>query len=416
MSVSLPGTVTSWSPALTETARLGVAVAGLGVAGQRDLAAVMAHPGVELVAVADQHEQLLAAAPAGVARYRDVADLCRDDRVDVVWVATPHELHPLHARTAATAGKHVIVEKPLALTPEECDDITRVASSSEVVLVVGHTESFAPDVRKARELIASGQFGPVRMIVTCNFTDFLYRPRRPEELDTARGGGIVFAQLPHQVDVARFLTGSAVRAVRASVGAWDLDRPTEAACTAFLDFASGCAASLVYSGYDHFDTRDISCAPERGTVRMPQPGRARQQLGRMAAGHDSEATARVTRATALAAGGAGTGDPPFGFTLISCDGADLRLAGHAVAVYGSDGYREIGVEPSRGLPARAEVLDELLAAVTRGRPALHDGEWGRRTLEVCLAILRSARERREVLLTLPDPVIETGDPSLARHR
>jgi phthalate 4,5-cis-dihydrodiol dehydrogenase len=401
---------------LTEARRLGVAVAGLGIAGQRDLAAVMAHPGVELVAVADRHEQLLAVAPAGVARYGDLADLCRDDRVDAVWVATPHELHPLHARTAAAAGKHVIVEKPLALTVEECDGITQAASSSGVVLVVGHTESFAPDVRKARELIASGQFGPVRMIVTCNFTDFLYRPRRPEELDTARGGGIVFAQLPHQVDVVRLLTGSAVRAVRASVGAWDPGRPVEAACTAFVDFASGCAASLVYSGYDHFDTRDISCAPDPLAARTPQPGRARRQLGRLAADHDSEVGARVTRATALAGGGAGTGDPPFGFTLISCDDADLRLAGHAVAVYGSDGYREIGVEPSRGLPARAEVLDELLDAVTHGRPALHDGEWGRQTLEVCLAILRSARERREVLVTVQDPVIETGDPSFASHR
>ena len=401
---------------MTEARPLGVAVAGLGLAGQRDLAAVMAHPGVELVAVADQNEQLLAVAPAGVARYRDVAELCRDDRVDAVWVATPHELHPRHARTAATAGKHVIVEKPLALSPEECDSITRAASGNGVVLVVGHTESFAPDVRKARELITSGLFGPVRMIVTCNFTDFLYRPRRPEELDTARGGGIVFAQLPHQVDVARFLTGSAVRAVRASVGAWDPGRPTEAACTAFVDFASGCAASLVYSGYDHFDTRDISCAPDQGPARAPRPGWARRQLGRVAAEHGGEVTARVTRATALAGGGACQGDPPFGFTLISCDGADLRLAGHAVAIYGSDGYRTVGVEPSRGLPGRAEVLDELIDAVTHGRPAPHDGEWGRQTLEVCLAILRSARERREVLLDLPDPAIETGDPSLASHR
>jgi phthalate 4,5-cis-dihydrodiol dehydrogenase len=401
---------------LAESRRLGVAVAGLGLAGQRDLAAVIAHPGVELVAVADRHEQLLAAAPSGVARYRDVADLCCDERVDVVWVATPHELHPLHARTAAAAGKHVIVEKPLALSVQECDGIVQAASSSGVVLVVGHTESFAPDVRKARELIASGQFGPVRMIVSCNFTDFLYRPRRPEELDTGRGGGIVFAQLPHQVDVARFLTGSAVRAVRASVGAWDPDRPTEAACTAFVDFASGCAASLVYSGYDHFDTRDIRCAPDEGAARTPQPGRARRQLGQVAAGHDGEVTARVDRAAALAGAGAGLGDPPFGFTLASCDDADLRLAGHAVAVYASDGYREIGVEPSRGLPGRAEVLDELLDAVTHGRPAQHDGAWGRQTLEVCLAILRSARERREVLLTVPDPVIETGDPSFASHR
>ena len=405
----------SWPLALAESRRLGVAVAGLGLAGQRDLAAVLAHPAVDLIAVADPHDQLVAAAPAGVARYSDVTTLCRDDRVDVIWLATPHELHLRHALLATDAGKHLIVEKPLALTPAECGDITKAAERNGVALVVGHTESFAPDVRKARELIAAGELGPVRMILTCNYTDFLYRPRRPEELDTERGGGIVYAQLPHQVDVVRYLAASPVRAVRASVGAWDPDRPTEAACTAFVDFESGAAASLVYSGYDHFSTGDISCAPARGAGHAPAPGRARQQLGQLAADSGSEGAARISRAEALAGAGAASADPPFGFTLISCDAADLRLAGRAVAVYGSDGYREVQVDASRGLPGRAEVIDELVDAVSYGRNGLHDGAWGRRTLEVCLAILSSARERREILLTPPGPVIETGDTSLASY-
>ena len=395
-----------------------MAVVGLGIVGQRNVAAVTAHPGVELAAVADRHEDLLAGVPAGVARYRDVSELCRDDRVEAVWVATPNELHGLHARTAAAAGKHLIVEKPLALTPEECDDISRAASTNGVVLVVGHTESFAPDVRLAHDLIATGGFGAVRMIVTYNYTNFVYRPRRPEELDTAFGGGIVFAQLPHQVDMARFIAGSEVRAVRAGIGAWDPNRPIDGACAAFVDFESGCSASLVYSGYDHFDTGDITCAPAPGTARIPRPGQARRQLQNIAADGGNEADARLARGLALAGRRAGVADPPFGFTLVSCDRADLRLSGQSVAVYGSDGYREVAVQPSGGLPGRAEVLDELLDAVAERRPARHDGEWGRRTLEVCLAILRSARGRREILLpwSEPESIIETGGPFLAHHR
>ena len=61
-------------------------------------------------------------------------------------------------------------------------------------LIVGHSHSFNAPVRLARNLIASGRFGAVRLIQAMNFTDFLYRPRRPEELDTARGGGVVFSQ------------------------------------------------------------------------------------------------------------------------------------------------------------------------------------------------------------------------------
>ncbi len=395
-----------------------MAIVGLGIAGQRNLAAVTAHPGLELAAVADRHEELMSGVPAGVARYHDVSELCRDDRVDAVWVATPHELHGLHARAVAAAGKHLIVEKPLALTPEECDDISRAASTNGVVLVVGHTESFAPDVRLARDLIATGAFGAVRMMMTCNYTNFVYRPRRPEELDTALGGGVVFAQLPHQVDMTRFIAGSEVRSVRANLGAWDPNRPIEGACAAFLDFDSGCSASLVYSGYDHFATGDITCAPAPGTAQIPRPGLARQQLLDMAADGGNEADARFARGLALASGAAGVADPPFGFTLVTCDRADLRLAGQSVAVYGSDGYREVAVQPSGGHPGRAEVLDELLDAVAERRPARHDGEWGRRTLEVCLAILRSARERREIFLPSPepDPLIETGGPFLAHHR
>jgi len=393
-----------WSPSLSDTPRLGVGVAGLGLAGQRDLAAVRAHPGAQLVAVADPHDQLRAALPAGVTGYRDVGELCADPRVAAVWIATPHELHFAHATAAARAGRHIIVEKPLALTLEECDGIAAAAASHRVQLVVGHTESFAPAVRKARELIDSAEFGTVRMITSLSYTDFLYRPRRAAELDTARGGGIVFNQLPHQVDVARFLAGSQVRSVRASLGRWDPQRPTEGSCAAFLDFESGCVASLVYSGYDHLHNRDLVGPGAAGRAGPPRPGEARRRLGQLTVGHGDEAQLRVTQGSELAARLAGhpdPADPPVGLTLVSCEGADLRLAGRSVAVHGSAGYREVGVDPSRGVPGRAEVIDELLDAVAQRRPARHDAAWGRHTLQTCLAILCSARDRREIRLAPP---------------
>jgi phthalate 4,5-cis-dihydrodiol dehydrogenase len=86
----------------------------------------------------------------------------------------------------------------------------------------------------------------------------------------------------------------------------------------------------------------------------------------------------------------------FGFLVACCDRADLRPTATGIVVYGD---RERRVEP---LPApthpRQEVIDELVAAVAHDRPPLHDGAWARATLEVCLAILRSARERRDVPL------------------
>ena len=74
------------------------------------------------------------------------------------------------------------------------------------------------------------------MITAINYTDFLYRPRRPEELDTAQGGGALFNQAPHQVDIVRLLGGGRVASVRAMTGAGIAARPTEGAYAALLTF------------------------------------------------------------------------------------------------------------------------------------------------------------------------------------
>src|SRR5438045_1377686 len=96
------------------------------------------------------------------------------------------------------------------------------------------------------------------MIHASYYTDFLYRPRRPEELDTARGGGVVFSQGAHQLDIVRLLGGGRVRSLRARTGAWDPKRATEGAYTAILDFDNGAFASITYSGYAHFDSDELS--------------------------------------------------------------------------------------------------------------------------------------------------------------
>ena len=116
------------------------------------------------------------------------------------------------------------------------------------------------------------------MINAQYYTDFLYRPRRPEELDTAQGGGVVFSQGAHQVDIVRLLGGGRVRSVRAQTGAWDPARPTEGAYAALLTFDDGAFASLVYSGYAHFDG-DEFCGGigELGSPKDAEPVRRRAQ-------------------------------------------------------------------------------------------------------------------------------------------
>ena len=135
-----------------------------------------------------------------------------------IYIATPHQFHREHAVLAAEHGKHVILEKPLALTLEDCDAIIAAAERHRIHLIVGHTHAFDPAVRAMRGIIASGEIGRLGLVHSFNYTNYLYRPRRPEELDTARGGGILFNQVPHQIDTARLLGGGLVRSVRAGAG------------------------------------------------------------------------------------------------------------------------------------------------------------------------------------------------------
>ena len=116
------------------------------------------------------------------------------------------------------------------------------AKAAGDALVVGHSHSFDAPVLRARALIESGELARVRMISALNFTDYLYRPRRPEELDTARGGGVIFSQAAHQVDIVRLLGGGRVDSVRALTGNWDAARPTEGAYAALLAFDDGAFA------------------------------------------------------------------------------------------------------------------------------------------------------------------------------
>jgi phthalate 4,5-cis-dihydrodiol dehydrogenase len=179
-------------------------------------------------------------------------------------------MHVEHVRMAAAHHRHVLVEKPMALTVAECRAMIQATRAAGVQMIVGHSHSFDLPYLRTRALIDSGAFGRVRMINALNFTDFLYRPRRPEELDTARGGGAVYNQAPHQVDVVRRLAGGAASSIRASTGIWDATRPTEGAYSAHLSFENGVFASLSYNGYGRFDT-DALCgwSGELGQRRDP---------------------------------------------------------------------------------------------------------------------------------------------------
>lgn len=389
--------------------RLRMGIAGLGRAFTLMLPTLVADPRVELVAAADPRADATRrfAADFGARTYDTVEALCADTDIELVYVATPHEHHAAHVATAAAHGKHVLVEKPMAITLAECRQMIAAIERAGVCLIVGHSHSFDRPILRAREIIASGAVGAVRMINAQYYTDFLYRPRRPEELVTEKGGGAVFSQGAHQIDIVRLLGGGRVKSVRALTGAWDGDRPTEGAFAALLTFDGGAFASILYSGYAHFDSDEI-CGGigELGAPKdASQYGTARRNLKR-AANADEEAALKNARSYGgadypkRASVGGTTEDARwhqhFGWVLVSCECADLRPLPTGVMIYG-DAEAHLDPLPRPRIP-RAEVVDEIYDAIVHRRAALHDGKWAMATLEICLAVLQSAREQREITL------------------
>jgi phthalate 4,5-cis-dihydrodiol dehydrogenase len=378
-------------------APIGLGIVGLGMAGSVMVHAAARHPDFRIVAAAEP----LAGPRAAFARdfkanaHEDVRRLCDDPAVNAVYIATPHQFHAEHACLAAAAGKHIILEKPMALTLADCDAIIAAVEKAGVYLVVGHTHAFDPAIRAMRAMILSGALGRLGMIASWNYTNYLYRPRRPEELDTSKGGGILFNQLPHQIDVVRLLGGGRVRSVRAHAGGLDPARPTEGHAVAFLAFEDGAAASLVYGGYDFFDSDELhGWISERGDPKQPAHGAARRAL---AARTRDEAELRTAIYAYGATDGAGPPHQPhFGLTIATCARGELRSSADGVLVYGEDGRREIALPEGPRFSGRGHVLDDLAAAIRKGRKPVHDGGWGKATLEVVLAIQTSAREGREV--------------------
>lgn len=378
--------------------RLGIA--GLGRGFMLTLPALTATSQIRLCGAFDPRTEACAqfAAEFGATAFDSFEALIASPDIDAVYIATPHELHAEQTIAALQAGKHVLVEKPMATSIADCARMEAAARSSGKALVVGPSHGFDAPVARAADLVRSGEFGPLRMITALNFTDFMYRPRRPEELDTARGGGVVYSQAAHQIDVVRRIAGSPVASVRAMTGNWDDNRPSEGAYAAFMTFKNNACATLTYSGYAHYDSDElVGWISELGYPKDPaRYGEARKKLA--AAAPDDESAAKLSRTYGAQANAERPSPAPhhehFGFVLVSCEKADLKLSPKGITIY-ADAERRFEETAPPKLP-RSEVIVEFVNAASGAKRPIHDGRWGLETMACCEALLESDRRRREI--------------------
>ncbi len=370
---------------------------------------------IDLVAGADVNARVRAAFEErfpGTKTYGSVNEMCEKADIEAVWVATPNRFHCEHSIEAMRLGKHVVVEKPMAVNLEEADRMCEAAERYGVKLLAGHTSSFGLGMRAMRRLTLSGDIGRVRSIFMWSYTDWMLRPRTPDELVFEQGGGVVHRQGPHQVDTVRLLGGGLLRSVRGTTGQWMPERQIPGFYTAYLEFEDGTPATITHNGYGYFLTAELyPWAPPMHRYQESDRIAFRKALRSGARDEESEkAEFRLGGVRDKTLQTAPSEPPPWtpfdmGMLVLSCDRGDVRHSKYGISIYGDDGQRELDLRPFARNEADFEggvtvaALQELYDAVVLEKPAYHSGEWGRATLEATLAIIDSARDRREIQLT-----------------
>jgi predicted dehydrogenase len=218
-----------------------VAVIGVGHLGRHHARILAALPGAALVAVVDTNRP----------RAREIAAVSRTEaafdygdvlgRVDAVTIAVPTELHHTIALPFLESGVAVLVEKPMARSVADADDMIAAAAGSGAVLAVGQTERFNPAVEAARPLLSNPRFIEVHRLGTF--------PERSLDID------VVFDLMIHDLDVVMSIVQSEVESIEA-VGVPVLTGKIDIA-NARLRFANGCIANLTASRISRDRVRKI---------------------------------------------------------------------------------------------------------------------------------------------------------------
>lgn len=338
-------------------------IIGAGVAGRYHAQAIAQTPGARLVAVcAGRPERAATLAAASGAHVEPDADalLARED-IDAVCICTPSGQHAAQGIAAAQAGKHVLVEKPIAITLADADALIDACRAAGVHLGVALQRRTDPDFRAARDAIAEGAIGkPVLGVITIPYL------RTQEYYDSADwrgawaldGGGALMNQGIHLLDLLLWLMGDEVTEVQAYTTTLVRAIEVEDCVSAALRFASGAlgaiaATTAVAPGFPH----RVEVYGTNGGLQI-----------------EGEAIVRWETTT----------EPTASAPHVADGGTGRQAAG-------------AGAHPT-GISAigHTRIMHDFVAAIRARRAPLVTGEEARRALAVVLAVYESARSGHPV--------------------
>lgn len=300
----------------------------------------------------------------GCKAYHDFQDFLKDPEIQIVTICTPSGAHLDPAVAAAKAGKHVIVEKPLEVTVERCDEIIDACEKAGVTLSTIFPSRFHQSSLLLKQAIESGRFGKLTLgdaIVKWYRTQQYYDSgvwRGTWKLD---GGGALMNQAIHSVDLLLWLMGDVEQASATCGLVAHENIEVEDVCVASLRFKNGAlglleATTAAYPGY----LKRIEMHGDKGSAVIEEEDIVKWDFAEPAEG---DAAIREMMASKLTATGGGAADP--------------AAIGHQ---------------------AHAKQFKDVLDAIENGRKPLIDGYEGRKSVEVICAVYKAAQTGAAVKL------------------
>ena len=263
---------------------LKVGLIGLGGIARSHCDAIASLENVEVAAVADLFEEPRReymgkyGIPKGYASH---TELLADDEIEAVAVILGHQLHHRLVVDACNAGKHVLVEKPMALSLEQCDEMIAAAAENNVKLMVGLSQHFYPTSIKAKEILDSGELGPLITAISYMSKGWSHSRRPPQYRNRYHGGGMWLANGVHVVDRLSWFMASQAVSVSAVLGTRAHYQAGDDSATAFIRYKNGLAGVAVSVGYADGAPNfacEVICA--NGTLKFSQHGEKYVRIGR----------------------------------------------------------------------------------------------------------------------------------------
>ncbi len=224
---------------------LSAGIIGFGYTGRLHTQAYQ-KCGVRVAGAAEAQAAVLDTVPEGIQRFADYRDLLESD-IDIVSICTPTGLHCEQTLLALAAGKHVLLEKPIATTSADAERMSAAEKQSGKHVLVGMTHRFYPEILEAKRIVEDGGIGEILMIRDCilEHFGFVNSPRWYLQPELA-GGGTVLSSGVHLVDRVLWFLGEMASSVSGYTNNRFLNQEVEDSAQMMLGFASGRSAQITF--------------------------------------------------------------------------------------------------------------------------------------------------------------------------